>query len=90
MTVNEQKRNVVIVRNVHSDIISEAYFILKSDIHENEESISAEAERILREFNERTKKTRHILPPSLASFLAGTGICAFIVSVLILCIQFAM
>ncbi len=90
MTVNEQKRNVVIVRNIHSDVISEAYFILKSDVCENEEKISAEAERILSEFNERAKKTRHILPPLLSGFLAGTGICAFIVSVLVLCIQFAM
>ena len=32
MTVHEHKKNLMIIRNVESDMISEAYFILKGDI----------------------------------------------------------
>ena len=90
MTIHEHKKNLMIIRDIDSDVISEAYFILKNDIYENEEKISEEAERILRECDARAKKTRRVLPAALLGFLTGTGICAFLVSLLILCIQFSM
>lgn len=91
MTIREHKKNVMIVRDIDSDLISEAFFILKNDIYENEseEKISEEAERILEECDARAKKTRRVLPAALLGFLTGTGICAFLVSLLMLCIQFS-
>ncbi len=92
MTVYEHKKNLMIIRNVDSDMISEAYFILKSDIYEkeSEEKISEEAERILREYDERIGKSKKLIPPALLSFLIGTGIFALLICLALLCVQFSM
>ncbi len=92
MTIREYRKNLMIIRDIDSDVISEAYFILKNDIYEKEskEKISEEAERILRECDARAKRSRRVFPAVLLGFLTGTGICAFLVSLLILCIQFSM
>ncbi|MBE6654865.1 MAG: hypothetical protein E7608_05345 [Ruminococcaceae bacterium] len=92
MTVYEHKKNLMIIRNVDSDMISEAYFILKSDIYEkeSEEKISEEAERILRECDERIGKGKKALPHALLCFLIGAGIFALTVFLAFLCVQFSM
>ena len=92
MTVHEHKKNLMIIRNVESDMISEAYFILKGDIYEkeSEEKISAEAERILRECDERMGKTHKLMSPALFSFFIGSGILALLILTAVLCVQFSM
>ncbi|MBQ8447456.1 MAG: hypothetical protein IJX27_00825 [Clostridia bacterium] len=59
MNIREYKRNLMVVKNIDSEIISEAFFILKSGAGEDDEAkISAEAERIIRECGECKKKRR--------------------------------
>lgn len=92
MTVHEHKKNLMIIRNVDSDMISEAYFILKADIYEkeSEEKISEEAERILRECERQMGKTYGIFSPALLSFFIGAGILALIALTAFLCVQFSI
>ena len=52
MIIREYKKSLMVVKNIESDIISEAYFILKSDAEADEGKISAEAERIIRTYDE--------------------------------------
>lgn len=59
MIIREYKRNLMVVKNIDSDVISEAYFVLKENAFEAEETkISAEAERIIRECGGAKKKRR--------------------------------
>ena len=61
MIIREYKRNLMVVKNIESDIISEAYFILKSGAEEEqEEKISAEAERIIKACGAGKKKRRTV------------------------------
>ncbi|MGN1096171.1 MAG: hypothetical protein ACI4QR_07250 [Eubacteriales bacterium] len=92
MTIREYKKNLMIVKNIDSDLIGEAYFILKSDAGTKDEEIkiSDEAERILRECSAKRKKTHRRIPAALLGFFMGTGICAFIAALVFLCIQLSM
>ena len=58
MVIREYKKSLMIVKNIESDVISEAYFILKSGASENEAKVSAEAERIIKECGAAKKKRR--------------------------------
>ena len=60
MVIREYKKSLMVVKNIESDVISEAYFILKSDAEADEGKISAEAERIIRECGQRKKKRRTV------------------------------
>ena len=57
---------------------------------ESEEKISEEAERILRECDERIGKGKRALPHALLCFLIGAGIFALTVFLAFLCVQFSM
>ena len=59
MKISEYKRNLMVVKDIDSDIISEAYFILKSGAESAYSAkISEEAERIVRECTCGKKKRR--------------------------------
>jgi hypothetical protein len=59
MNIREYKRNLMVVNDIDSDLICEAYFILKSGSeYESEERISEEAERIIRECSSEGKNKR--------------------------------
>lgn len=60
MIIREYKKSLMVVKNIESDFISEAYFILKSGAEGDEGKISAEAERIIRECGVRKKKRRTV------------------------------
>jgi hypothetical protein len=60
MIIREYKKSLMVVKNIESDVISEAYFILKSGAEDDEGKISAEAERIIRECGGRKKKRRTV------------------------------
>ena len=59
-SIREYKKSLMIVKNIESDVISEAYFILKSGADGEEAKISAEAERIIRECGAVKKKRRTV------------------------------
>ena len=59
MKISEYKRNLMVVKDIDSDIISEAYFILKSGAeYTHGERISEEAERIVKELSGGKKKKK--------------------------------
>ena len=60
MIIREYKKSLMVVKNIESDFISEAYFILKNGAEGDEGKISAEAERIIRECGVRKKKRRTV------------------------------
>jgi uncharacterized membrane protein len=70
MIIREYKKSLMIVKNIESDVISEAYFILKSDAREDDGRISAEAERIIRECGAGKKKRRTLS----AAFIAVAAV----------------
>lgn len=73
MKIREYKKSLMVVKDIDSPIISEAYFILKSGVGEDHDNkISEEAERIIRECGETRKKKRR------ASLTAFLGISATI------------
>lgn len=72
MVIREYKKSLMIVKNIESDVISEAYFILKSGASDDEAKISAEAERIIRECGEGKKKRRTV-SAAFISVLAVLG-----------------
>ena len=83
MVIREYKKSLMVVKNIESDIISEAYFILKSGAEESEAKISAEAERIIRECGEakktrRTRSAAFIAVFSCAGALLLIGIAALV------------
>lgn len=79
MNIREYKRNLMIVKNIESDIIAEAYFILKSGAeYEAEERISEEAERIIRECGAEGKKKRRAVAAALTVLLVIMGVAAVV------------
>jgi len=90
MNIREYKKNLMVVKNIESDIISEAYFVLKSGAEEEkEEKISAEAERIIRECGEGKKKRRAASTAFICACI-GMGVLALIGIGALLISQFAM
>lgn len=78
MIIREYKKNLMVVKNIESDIISEAYFILKCGAEEEREAkISAEAERIIRECGESRKKRRTV-SAAFVFACVGLGVLALI------------
>lgn len=71
MMIRGYKKNLVVIKNIGSDYIDEAYFILKNDLPEGAAGgdIVKEANRIVSEY--QTGKKRKRLPFSLTSFLLG-------------------
>lgn len=77
MNIKECKRNLMIVKDIDSDVISEAYFILKSGVGLAYESrVSEEAERIIRECGAESRKKRRISGAALLRIVAAVGIIA--------------
>ena len=70
MNIKECRKSLMIVKDIESDIISEAYFILKND-SEDESKISEEAERIIRECGERAQKKRRVKNTALRALLVS-------------------
>ncbi|MBQ9746261.1 MAG: hypothetical protein IJW21_05515 [Clostridia bacterium] len=89
MIIREYKKSLMVVKNIESDIISEAYFILKCGADEQEEKISAEAERIIRECG-GGKKKRRAAGAVLACFCAAAGVFALAALGAFLYAQFMM
>lgn len=71
MMIKGCKKNLVVMKNIGSDYIDEAYFILKSELPAGAAGadIVKEANRIIAEY--RTGKKRKHLPFSLTSFVLG-------------------
>lgn len=71
MLIKGCKKNLVVVKNIGSDYIEEAYFILKGEIPAGAAGgdIVKEANRIIAEY--QTGKKRKPLPFSPASFWLG-------------------
>ena len=77
MNIKECKKNLMIVKDIDSDVISEAYFILKSGVSPACESrVSEEAERIIREGGAESRKKRRISGAALLRIVAAVGIIA--------------
>ena len=90
MIIREYKKNLMVVKNIESDIISEAYFILKSGAQEEREAkISAEAERIIRECGQGKKKRRTV-SVAFICICAAMGVLALIGIGALLMAQLAM
>ena len=70
MNIKECRKSLMIVKDIESDIISEAYFILKND-SEDESKISEEAERIIKECGERAQKKRRVFHTALRALLVS-------------------
>lgn len=76
MIIREYKRSLMVVKDIDSDVISEAYFILRSGAgYESEARISDEAERIIRECG-GGKKKRRAAGAVLVCLLAAAGLFA--------------
>ncbi len=72
MNIREYKKSLMIVKDIDSEVISEAYFILKSGAeYEYESKISAEAERIIRECGAYAKKKHRAKSTALRGFFAA-------------------
>jgi hypothetical protein len=85
MIIREYKKSLMVVKNIESDIISEAYFILKCGVEEEDGRISAEAERIIKECGEGKKKRRTVNAAFICTcvvigVLALIGIGAFLIA----------
>ena len=90
MNIREYKRSLMVVKNIDSEFISEAFFVLKSGAEEeNEAKISAEAERIIRECGE-SKKKRRTLSAAFIFVCACLGALAIICLCAILIAQFTV
>ncbi len=85
MNIREYKKSLMIVKDIDSEIISEAYFILKnSSEYEYESKISAEAERIIRECGAYAKKKHRAKSTALKGFFAAVlVICVAILAVMV-------
>lgn len=87
MMIRGCKKNLVVLKNIGSDYIDEAYLVLKGEFPSGAASpdIVKEANRIIWEYQTgKKKKTR---PPfSLPSFILGaiaaSGICLFVFKIL--------
>lgn len=93
MIIREYKKNLMIVKNIDSDIIGEAYFILKDEKADisDEHKIADEAERIIRECSPKgNKKTRRRLSAALIGIFSGLGLCALITAIAFLAVQLSM
>ena len=87
MKISEYKRNLMVVKDIDSDIISEAYFVLKSGAeYEYGEKVSEEAERIVRELSGSKKKKKNkgvtLACICIACVFAAIAISAFIFSLI--------
>ena len=72
MNIREYKKSLMIVKDIDSEVISEAYFILKSGAeYEYENKISEEAERIIRECGAYAQKKRRVKSTALRGFFAA-------------------
>ena len=66
--MKNREKKVIILDNLSSPIVYQAIIILKEDIHETEDSVPAEAERIVAGYFPPTKKSR---PQKNLLFLLG-------------------
>ncbi len=78
------KKNLVIMRNLKSDFIDEAYFILKNDVPEPlGRDVVDEANRILAEVRTGRKKRPPFSLPSFVGGAVSAGILSLIVFLLL-------
>ena len=84
MIIREYKRSLMVVKNIESDVISEAYFVLKSGAEDDEGKISAEAERIIRECGAGKKKRRGVNTAFLLTFVGMCVLTLIIVAAIII------
>ena len=88
MNIRECKKSLMIVKDIQSDVISEAYFILKNGAeYEYESRISEEAERIIRECGTQAQKKRRAKSTALRvlciSAIAAAAVMAITVAFLL-------
>jgi hypothetical protein len=77
MHIREYRKSLMVVKDIDSDFISEAYFVLKSGAEEREYGkISSEAERIIRECSSARKSKRRFALPSAAVTVAISAVAA--------------
>jgi hypothetical protein len=74
----------MVVKNIESDFISEAYFVLKSGAEDEEGKISAEAERIIRECGSCKKKRRAVNTAFLFALVGMSAVALIIVAAIII------
>ncbi len=86
MNIREYKKNLMIVKDIDSEVISEAYFILKSGAgYEHESKISEEAERIIRECGAHAKKKRRAKSTAPRIFFAAAlAVCAAVLAIMVM------
>ncbi len=80
------------MKNIDSDYICEAYFVIKENLSENpdEYKIANEAERLIREYGTGAKsKQRRKLSSALILALLAGAVTALAVSLIFICINFS-
>ncbi|MDY3845628.1 MAG: hypothetical protein SOZ62_01795 [Eubacteriales bacterium] len=82
--VKGYRRNAVLMKNTGSDMFETAYFILKDDYIGSETDIICEANRILEENTHPGRRKLMSALPLALSFLFGAGVCALIMSIILL------